>query len=117
MPKIANWQGMKLVSNRSDSSAHALNQFAIINVQLGHEQPSPSLPLHAITPPGHLHGDYKEVFQACLPLHFQTPILEVLEVRDLALAVSNLQPVGHMQPRMAVNAAQHKIVNLSLIHI
>ena len=26
--------------------------------------------------------------------------------------VSNLWPVGHMQPRMAVNAAQHKIINL-----
>ena len=26
--------------------------------------------------------------------------------------VSDPQPVDHMQPRMAVNAAQHKIVNL-----
>ena len=26
--------------------------------------------------------------------------------------VSNLRPVGRMQPRMARNAAQHKIVNL-----
>ena len=26
--------------------------------------------------------------------------------------VSNLWPMGHMQPRMAVNAAQHKIINL-----
>ena len=26
--------------------------------------------------------------------------------------VSNLQPIGHMHPRIAVNVAQHKIVNL-----
>ena len=26
--------------------------------------------------------------------------------------VSNLQPMGHMHPRMAVNVAQHKVVNL-----
>ena len=29
--------------------------------------------------------------------------------------VSNLWPTDHMQPRMAVNAAQHKIVNLPKI--
>ena len=26
--------------------------------------------------------------------------------------VSSLQPMGHVWPRMAVNAAQHKIINL-----
>ena len=26
--------------------------------------------------------------------------------------VSNLQPMGHMRPKMAMNVAQHKIVNL-----
>ena len=31
---------------------------------------------------------------------------------DSRAGVSNLQPMGHMPPRMAMNAAQHKIVNL-----
>ena len=32
--------------------------------------------------------------------------------RELDAGVSSLRPSGHMQPGMAVNAAQHKIVNL-----
>ena len=32
-------------------------------------------------------------------------------LNSIKAGVSNLRPVGHMQPRMAVNAAQHKIIN------
>ena len=32
--------------------------------------------------------------------------------QDRRPGVSNLRPMGRMQPRMAVNVAQHKIVNL-----
>ena len=37
--------------------------------------------------------------------------LPLLPNVDLS-GVSNMRPTGFMQPRMAVNAAQHKIVNL-----
>ena len=33
-------------------------------------------------------------------------------LHELLAGVSNLCPIGHMQPRMDMNVAQHKIVNL-----
>ena len=35
-----------------------------------------------------------------------------LELRGAHAGVSNQRPAGRTQPRMAVNAAQHKIINL-----
>ena len=64
------------------------------------------LPESQIVPP---------TYQLCIQVslvQFIVAIMWEATVHHLLAGVSNLQPVGHVQPKMAVNGAQHKIVNL-----
>lgn len=64
---------------KPDSRARVPNPFAIINIHLGHDQPSRCLLLYLIKSPEPLHVDYKEIFWACLLLPFHVRILGFLK--------------------------------------